>query len=96
VSDVRSRGPLAGQAPIGWTALSAVAGDRGNANRLYTAHDSVLQQSRLYVIDVSDRPARITDGIVLLRGGALAFQREWTDTGETQFIRLGSRAQLGF
>jgi uncharacterized protein YjiK len=70
VSDRRSQGPLAGVAPIGWTALSALAGDRWNRDRLYTAHDSFLDQSRLYVVDVSERPARITDEIVLLQDDA--------------------------
>ena len=70
VSETRSTGPLAGKAPIGWVALSALAGDRWNKNRLYTAHDSFLNQSRLYVVDVSERPARITDEIVLMKNGA--------------------------
>jgi hypothetical protein len=70
VSELRQTGPLAGKAPIGWVALSALAADRKDKNRLYTAHDAFLQQPRLYVVDVSDQPARITDEIVLRKGGA--------------------------
>ncbi len=70
VSELRKSGPLAGKAPIGWVALSALAADRGKPNRLYAAHDAFLTQSRLYVMDVSDHPARITDEIVLHRNGA--------------------------
>jgi hypothetical protein len=70
VSDLRTAGPLAGQAPIGWVALSALAADRVNPKRLYTAHDAFLAQSRIYVMDVADHPARITDEIVLSKGGA--------------------------
>lgn len=70
VSELRKSGPLAGQAPIGWVALSALAADRNEAKRLYTAHDSYLEQSRIYSIDASSKPARITDEIVLKRDGA--------------------------
>ena len=70
VSELRKRGPLAGKAPIGWVALSALTADRRHSERLYSAHDSYLEQSRLYVIDASKQPARITDEIVLSRNGA--------------------------
>lgn len=70
VSGVRRQGPLAGKAPIGWVALSALAGDRNDPETLYTAHDAFLQQSRLYVVDVGSRPAVIRDEIVLERQGA--------------------------
>jgi hypothetical protein len=70
VSELRTSGPLAGKAPIGWVALSALAADRGKPKQLYTAHDAFLAQSRLYVLDVSDHPARITDEIVLRKDGA--------------------------
>lgn len=70
VSEPRKTGPLAGKVPIGWVALSALAGDRWDPKRLYTAHDAFLHQARLYVVDTSDRPARITDEIVLHKNGA--------------------------
>jgi hypothetical protein len=70
VSELRKAGPLAGIAPIGWVALSALAADRFDATRLYTAHDAFLRESRLYVVDVSRRPARITDEIPLRKDDA--------------------------
>lgn len=70
VSGRRTSGPLAGKAPIGWVALSALAGDRDDPATLYTAHDSYLAQSRLYVIDVGQKPARIRDEIPLSLQGA--------------------------
>jgi hypothetical protein len=69
VSDLRTEGPLAGKAPIGWVALSALAADRWNFARLYTAHDAFLERSRIYVMDVSRRPARITGEIMLAKDG---------------------------
>lgn len=70
VSDLRPQGPLAGLAPVGWTALSALSADRENPKRLYTAPDAFLSASRFYVMDVSQRPARITDEIALSNDGA--------------------------
>jgi Esterase-like activity of phytase len=69
VSATRTSGPLAGH-PIGWVALSALAADRQHANRLYTAHDSFLRESRLYVLDVGATPAVIRAEIPLRRDGA--------------------------
>ena len=68
VSGPRLHGPLAGK-PIGWAALSALAADRNHSRTLYTAHDSVLRESRLYVIDLDHKPALIRDEIPLLRDG---------------------------
>ena len=70
VSGLRRQGPLAGRAPIGWVALSALAGDRNRSHILYSAHDSFLDHSRIYVLDVSREPAVIRDEIVLLKDGA--------------------------
>jgi hypothetical protein len=69
VSNTRTTGALAGIAPIGWVALSALSADRWDANKLYTAHDSFLQQSRLYTIDASAKPARIVSETVLHKSG---------------------------
>lgn len=51
--------------PIAWVALSALAADPQDAGRAYTAHDSFLRGSRLFELDVSDRPAVITREIAL-------------------------------
>lgn len=69
VSGPRRDGPRAGQAPIGWVALSTLAADRHHSHTLYTAHDAFLEQSRLYVMDIGRSPAVIKDEIVLSRDG---------------------------
>ena len=69
VSGLRRTGDLAGIAPIGWAALSALAADRHDPRTLFTAHDSVLAQSRLYAVDVGRQPALIRDEIVLSKAG---------------------------
>ena len=70
VSGPRLTGPLAGQSPIGWVALSALAADRHHPHRLFTVHDFFLDKSRLYSLDVSQKPAVIRDEIPLLKDGA--------------------------
>lgn len=70
VSGLRRQGPLAGKAPIGWVALSALAADRQHARTMYTAHDAFLDESRLYVLDVGKKPALIKDEIPLSLDGA--------------------------
>jgi Esterase-like activity of phytase len=65
VSGPRLTGPLAGQFPIGWAALSALAADRHHPKQLFTVHDFFLDQSRLYVLDVSQKPAVIRNEIPL-------------------------------
>ncbi|MGD2119612.1 MAG: esterase-like activity of phytase family protein [Chromatiales bacterium] len=55
--------------PIPWAALSGFALDPKNDNRLYSIHDSFYQQSRIYVMDISKKPAVIKREIVLKDGG---------------------------
>jgi hypothetical protein len=54
-----------GKTPIPWGALSGFAIDPASDNTLYTIHDSFYQQSRIYVMDISGKPAVITGEIVL-------------------------------
>ena len=56
--------------PIPWGALSALAADKDDANKLYTVHDSFYIQSRIYNVDVSAHPAKITGETVLMKDGA--------------------------
>jgi hypothetical protein len=51
--------------PIPWGALSGLAFDTEDSNKVYTMHDSFYQQSRIFVMDAPDHPAVITDEIVL-------------------------------
>lgn len=56
--------------PIPWGALSALAADKDDDNKLYTVHDSFYVQSRIYNVDVSAHPAKITGETVLKKDGA--------------------------
>ncbi len=55
--------------PIPWAALSGFAIDPEDDDKLYTIHDSFFQQSRIYAMDISQKPALIRDEIVLQNGG---------------------------
>jgi hypothetical protein len=55
--------------PIPWGALSALVADNNDANTLYTVHDSFYNNSRIYTVDVSSMPARITGETVLMKNG---------------------------
>lgn len=66
----RGRPPVEEGAPIGWGALSALAADRRDPHTLYTVHDSVYAQSRIYTLDVGETPAVITKATVLAKDGA--------------------------
>ncbi len=56
-------------APIGWGAMSALAADPADANKLYAVNDSFYDDSRIYTLDISTTPATIT-GYVKVQGGA--------------------------
>lgn len=59
--------------PIGWGALSGLAADPGDANTLYAVSDSFYSgQPRIFTIDVSSKPAKITSAIDITRDGAAA------------------------
>ena len=55
--------------PIPWAALSGLAGDPYDGSKAYAVYDSFYGQSRIFVMDVSRRPAVITDEIVLTDAG---------------------------
>ncbi|VUD52334.1 hypothetical protein TDB9533_01609 [Thalassocella blandensis] len=46
--------------PIPWAALSGLAGDPWNADRLYSVDDNYFLRSRIFTIDISTSPAMIT------------------------------------
>jgi hypothetical protein len=56
--------------PIPWGALSALSADNDDAGTLYTVHDSFYNNSRIYTVDVSNRPALIAGETVLKKAGA--------------------------
>ncbi|EAV41969.1 hypothetical protein SIAM614_25157 [Roseibium aggregatum IAM 12614] len=46
-------------APIGWGALSGLAADPADANKLYAVSDSFYDDARIYTLDISSKPAKI-------------------------------------
>ena len=46
--------------PIPWGALSGLAPDLQDAGKAYTIYDSFYRKSRIFTLDVSSQPARIT------------------------------------
>jgi hypothetical protein len=51
--------------PIPWGALSGLAADAGEYDKIYSIHDSFYQKSRIFTLDVDEEPAVITGEIVL-------------------------------
>ncbi len=51
--------------PIPWGALSGLAMSKTAVDTAYTTHDSFYQQSRIFALDVSQKPALINQEIVL-------------------------------
>ncbi len=47
------------QAPIGWGALSGLAGDPKDGNTVYAVNDSFYEDARIYTLDISTSPAQI-------------------------------------
>jgi hypothetical protein len=70
ISGDQKSGPLAGNAPIAWGALSGLDAHPYKRNILYTVPDSYYAQSRIYRMDVRKTPAVITDEIILKKSGA--------------------------
>jgi len=59
--------------PIAWGALSGLAADRSQAGRLYAVTDSAYGGApRILTIDATQKPAAITDAILVTRDGAAA------------------------
>jgi Esterase-like activity of phytase len=59
-------------APIGWGALSGLVADPDDPNSLYAVSDSAYAVSRIYTVDASEMPARITGYVDLAKDGAPA------------------------
>ena len=47
-------------APIGWGALSGLAADPSDPNTLYVVNDSFYDDARIYTLDISGKPAKLT------------------------------------
>ncbi|MDI6838882.1 MAG: esterase-like activity of phytase family protein, partial [Rhizobiaceae bacterium] len=56
--------------PIGWGALSGLVGDAEKAGQLYAVNDSFYgMQPRIFTIDATAKPARITNALAVTRNG---------------------------
>ncbi|WP_370638413.1 esterase-like activity of phytase family protein [Aurantimonas sp. VKM B-3413] len=56
--------------PLGWGALSGLAADKDDAGKLYAVSDSFYKnQPRIFVIDASAKPAKITGAMTVTRDG---------------------------
>ncbi len=58
-------------APIGWGALSALAADPEDGNKLYAVSDSFYDDARIYTLDISSKPAKIV-AYATVQGGKQA------------------------
>ena len=59
--------------PLGWGALSGLAADPAKPGTLYAVSDSVYSaMPMIYTIDATQTPARITNGLLVTRGGDAA------------------------
>ena len=55
---------------IPWGALSGLVADNVDKHKLYAVPDSYYKASRIFTIDVAERPAQITGAIVLNKSGS--------------------------
>jgi uncharacterized protein YjiK len=62
--------------PIPWSALSALVGDKDDANTLYTVHDSYYKEPKFYTVDVSSLPAHITSVTKMINCGDCDYDPE--------------------
>lgn len=56
--------------PIPWAGLSALAADPTDPTKAYTVYDSFFNESRIFVLDMSQTPPVITGEIPLIEGGS--------------------------
>ncbi len=87
-------GPDADGLPIGWVALSGLAGDRWDAQTLYAVSDSFLAEGFVYTVDVSQRPAMIVDR-VQVTGASVDLDLEGIAVGPDGDFWLGSEGNAG-
>jgi hypothetical protein len=65
--------------PIPWSALSALAADRKDADKIFTLYDSAFAAPRIFVMNVADKPAVIEDEIVLTNGTGASLEVDELD-----------------
>lgn len=75
--------------PIPWVALSGLAGDPWDRNTLYTVSDSFLAAGFIYTVDVSRRPALITNRLQVA-GASSSLDLEGIAVGPDGYFWLAS------
>jgi hypothetical protein len=78
-----------GSGPIAWSALSGMTAVPGQPDSLLAVWDSYYAESRIFRIDVSDRPAMITEAVTL-RGGRGNYDPEGIAIGPDRSIWIAS------
>ncbi|MDX5595520.1 esterase-like activity of phytase family protein [Pseudovibrio sp. SPO723] len=63
-------------APIGWGAISGMAGDPTDASKIYAVSDSFYDAARIFTLDVSEMPAKIVSHVDLTGGSAEKYDLE--------------------
>lgn len=53
----------------GWGGLSGLAADNVDKRTVYSVHDSVYGESKIFTVDVGQKPAMITDALALNKDG---------------------------
>ena len=81
-------------APIPWVALSGMVGDNSDANIAYAVSDSFLAEGFIYTIDVSSKPAKITER-VQVSGASESLDLEGIAMGVDGNFWLGSEGNDG-
>ncbi|WP_430514148.1 esterase-like activity of phytase family protein [Pannonibacter phragmitetus] len=63
-------------APIGWGALSGLAADKTDPNKLYAVSDSFYDKARIYTVNLSMSPVEITSYVNVTGGSPKKFDLE--------------------
>lgn len=64
------------KAPIGWGALSALAADKTDPNKVYAVSDSFYDKARIFTLDVSKQPVEIVSYVNVTGGTPKKFDME--------------------
>ncbi len=81
-------------APIGWGALSALAADPSDSTKLYAVSDSFYDDSRIYTLDISTQPARITSYVTVHGGKQAKLDLEGISVAKDGGFWLASEGRL--
>ncbi len=82
-------GPDADGLPIGWVALSGLAGDPWDPSTLYAVSDSFLAEGFIYTVDVAQKPALIVDRLQV-NGASTGLDLEGIAVGSDGYFWLAS------